>query len=148
MAQKTNRKTIDPDFWEDTLRPIAMSALLRLIEGEAVVKTKRQALIKNGKRTGHYKTTVTKSTRPPNVAAVIFAMERLFPERCAKRFLQLQEIEITFQHGFERPHCLAVSLDFKEQRKDPFPLKAHLSPHLKALQDQKTKKHSPILKSL
>ena len=139
MPQRTPRKAFDPDFWADTLRPITMSALERLIEGEAVVKTKRQELIKNGKRTGHYKTTVTKSTRPPDVAAVIFAMERLFPERCAKRFLQLPEIEITFKPGLERPHCLAVSLDFKQRPKEPYPLKAHLSPHIKALSNQKAK---------
>ena len=85
MKPKTNRIPIDPNRWHNTLRPKSQMALLRLIEGETVVKTKRHTFIKNGKPTGYTKTIVTTYTRPPNVAAVIFALERLYPERFARQ---------------------------------------------------------------
>lgn len=119
-----------PVFIPQSLNPYTLSTLERLLDGETIVKCHKRRQTKKGLPTGCFKTTITQSIRPPNVEAVRFVLERLFPDRYCNQQTKRQEIQTIAQLVSVRPCCLFVFFDFRVHRNASTHFKAHLSPQL------------------
>lgn len=135
-------------FWAEILGEKAMAAVERLLEGEEMVKIKRQDIVRKGIPTGHKKMTVTTWRSQPDVTTVIYMLERIFPERFARRHLQIPEIEICFQPTIEHHESPKFSNCSKEESADCLQWSAYISPNIEALRDRARNFFTPMLKAL
>lgn len=147
LQQRTYQPNGTGSFAE-TIKPMAMAALERLLKGEEIIKIKKQDIVRKGMLTGRQKISITQSQRLPDIKAVVFVMERLFPERLGKRQLQIPEIETCFQPIPEHKESRNISNNDKEEIKDDYQWSVYVSPRIKSLRDRERNYPKPILKVL
>ncbi len=89
-------------YWQDVIRPLAETALQRLLAGQTLKTTTVEDLTFQGSLTNERATTEKEAETAPNPTAVIFALKGLEPEMFADR----QKVE---QSG-----SIAVNANFGE----------------------------------
>ena len=132
----------------DHLQPMLFNALVRLLDGEETTRIIKQDITKNGQPTGYQKTTTIRSRSLPDAAAVIFLLERLFPEKFAGR----PQVEISFQAEINQfSGSFQAVPDPVLSKMEPHKSSewtVYVSPHVKKIHGQNRKQIHPLFKSL